>query len=113
MEIFHELEGNPQEQEGHKGRTQEKHSRTSPITHPLDSQTHEIHKVHEQSKGNKIHGRVHPNPMRREVLTIHKDSSPVGGLASTRDLLQGGGSLTLSRGEGRSKAHIQMSYHIR
>ena len=80
MEIFHELEGNPQEQEGHKGRTQEKHSRTSPITHPLDSQTHEIHKVHEQSKGNKIHGRVHPNPMRREVLTIHEDSSPVGGL---------------------------------
>ena len=30
----------------HKG----KHSRTSPITHPLDNQTHKIDKVHEQQR---------------------------------------------------------------
>ena len=53
-----------------KGKTQEEHSRTSPITHPLDQQTHKIHKVHEQSKGNKIHGRVHPKSYGDEGLMI-------------------------------------------
>jgi hypothetical protein len=57
---FTNWRGNPQEQDEHKEGKQEEHSRTSPITHPLDQQTHKIHKVHEQSKGNKIHGRVHP-----------------------------------------------------
>ena len=33
-----------------KGNHEGKHSRTSPITHPLDNQTHKIHKVHEQQR---------------------------------------------------------------
>ena len=74
MEIFHELEGGDKEREEHEeqeGKSQEEHSRTSPITHPLDSQTHEIHKVQEQSKGNKIHGKVHPKSYEGdEVLMI-------------------------------------------
>ena len=51
---------NTKNTKGNGGKHERKHTRTSPITHPLDDQTHKIHKVHEQSKGNKIHGRVHP-----------------------------------------------------
>ena len=47
---FTNWRGNPQEQDEHKREKQEEHSRTSPITHPLDNQTHKIHKVHEQQR---------------------------------------------------------------
>ena len=47
-------ERNPWRTRRTRGRTERKHkgkhSRTSPITHPLDNQTHKIHKVHEQQR---------------------------------------------------------------
>ena len=52
--------GNPQEQDEHKRENKRNTQEQVQITHPLDQQTHKIHKVHEQSKGKKIHGRVHP-----------------------------------------------------
>ena len=64
MEIFHELEGNPQEQDEQKRGKQEEHSRTSQITHPLDNQTHKIHKVHEQQREIRYMVEFIPNPMK-------------------------------------------------
>src|SRR3954470_9218078 len=52
--IFHERSEIPRRTRRTRGRTERKHkgkhSRTSPITHPLDNQTHKIHKVHEQQR---------------------------------------------------------------
>ena len=52
--IFHEGSEIPRRTRRTRGRTERnhkgKHSRTSPITHPLDNQTHKIHKVHEQQR---------------------------------------------------------------
>ena len=52
--IFHVWSGIPRRTRRTRGRMRRnhkgKHSRTSPITHPLDNQTHKIHKVHEQQR---------------------------------------------------------------
>ena len=45
-------------------KSQEKHSRTSSITHPLDSYPQKIHKGTRTTKGKRIHGRVHPKSHR-------------------------------------------------
>ena len=78
MTIFHELEGDPTKNKKNTGKnmgkTQGEHSRTSPITHPLDSNPHKIHKGTRTTKGKRYMLEFIPNPMGR------------WGLESTRDL---------------------------
>ena len=58
-----------EEHEEQEGKSQEEHSRTCPITHPLDSRSHKIHKGTRTTKG-KIQGKVHPKSKGDEVLMI-------------------------------------------
>jgi hypothetical protein len=55
------------EHEEHEGKSQEKHSRTSPITHPLDNQTHKITRyMNNQRERYKVE--FISNPLGDEVL---------------------------------------------
>ena len=48
------------EHEEHEGEITRETLKTSPITHPLCSHPHKIHKGTRTTKGKRIHGRVHP-----------------------------------------------------
>ena len=41
---------NTKNTKGNGGKHERKHTRTSPITHLVDNQTHNIHKVHENQR---------------------------------------------------------------
>ena len=55
---------NTKNTKGNGGKHERKHTRTSPITHPLDNQTHKIHKVHEQQREIRYMVEFIPNPMK-------------------------------------------------
>ena len=103
--IFHDWSGIPRRTWRTRGRTERnhkgKHSRTSPITHPLDNQTHKIHKVHEQQR-ERYKVEFIPNPMKEMRAWILEGSSHEGGLESRGIFSHGGlelhgsGSLSLS-----------------